>query len=88
MCLAIPGLVVSVDQNQGIEHMGTVNFGCVLREVSLACTPDVGVGDYVLVHVGFALEKIDEEEAQEVFKYLKSLGQLEDLESDAMELQE
>jgi len=88
MCLAIPGLVVSVDQNQGIEHMGTVNFGGVLREVSLACTPDVGVGDYVLVHVGFALEKIDEEEAQEVFKYLKSLGQLEDLESDAMELQE
>jgi len=57
-----------------------VNFGGIVKEVCLAYVPDAQVGDYVLVHVGFALQKVDDEEAQLVFKYLREMGELAELE--------
>ena len=80
MCLAIPGKIVSVSGNDPLERMGKIDFGGTLKEASLAYVPDARVGDYVIVHVGFALSKVDEAEAQKVFDYLKRMGELGELE--------
>lgn len=80
MCLAIPGKVESIRGDDPLTRMGRVNFGGVIKEASLAYLPGVQVGDYVIVHVGFALSKVDEDEAQKVFEYLKQMGELADLE--------
>jgi hydrogenase expression/formation protein HypC len=61
---------------------GKVDFGGVLREVSLAYVPEVQVGDYVIVHVGFALSRVDEAEAQQVFEYLREMEELSDLQEN------
>ena len=79
MCLAIPGKVESISGDDPITRMGRINFGGVVKEASLAYVPEVQVGDYVIVHVGFALSKVDEEEAQKVFGYLKQIGELDEL---------
>jgi len=79
MCLAIPGKVESINGDDPITRMGRVNFGGVIKEVSLAYVPEVRVGDYVIVHVGFALSKVDEAEAQKVFEYLKRMEELAEL---------
>ena len=79
MCLAIPGKVESISGADPITRMGRVNFSGILKEVSLAYVPEVQVGDYVIVHVGFALSKVDEAEAQKVFEYLKQMDELADL---------
>jgi len=60
--------------------MGKINFGGILKEASLAYVPEVKVGDYVIVHVGFALSRVDEEEAHKVFGYLKEMEELAELE--------
>lgn len=73
MCLGVPGKVVSIENNVVGMPMGNVSFGGVTREVCFAYVPDVQVGDYVIVHVGFALNKVDEAEAQEVFELLKQV---------------
>lgn len=80
MCLAIPGRVESVEEKSPIERLAQVRFGGILKSVNLAFVPEAGVGDYVLVHVGVAINKIDEDEAQEVFRYLQEIGDLEELE--------
>ena len=72
MCLAVPGQVTSVC-GEGLERSGKVKFGGVLREVSLAYVPEVTVGDYVVVHVGFALSKVDEAEAQQTLRDLAEI---------------
>lgn len=79
MCLAIPGKVESITGDDPLTRMGKVNFGGILKEASLAYVPEVKVGDYVIVHVGFALSKVDEEEAQKVFEYLKQMDELAEL---------
>lgn len=79
MCLAIPGKVESISGDDPITRMGRINFGGVIKEVSLAYVPEVKIGDYVIVHVGFALSKVDEEEAQQVFEYLKRMDELGEL---------
>ena len=79
MCLAIPGRVESISGDDPITRMGRINFGGVVKEASLAYVPEVKVGDYVIVHVGFALSKVDEEEAHKVFEYLKQMDELADL---------
>jgi len=56
--------------------MGKVDFGGIQKDVNLACVPEANVGDYVIVHVGFALSKVDESEANEVFEYLRQMGEL------------
>jgi hydrogenase expression/formation protein HypC len=80
MCLAIPGKIVSVSGEDPLERMGKIDFGGILKEASLAYVPEAVVGDYVIVHVGFALSKVDEAEAQKVFEYLKRMGELGELE--------
>jgi hydrogenase expression/formation protein HypC len=76
MCLAIPGKVIEVRQEDGLQ-VGKVSFGGMVKQVCLEYTPDAVPGDYVLVHVGFALSRIDEEEAERTYKLLEELGDLE-----------
>jgi hydrogenase expression/formation protein HypC len=74
MCLGIPGKVVEVYEQNGLS-MGKVEFGGILKEVCLVYTPEVQVGDYVLVHVGFAISRIDETEAQETMDLLNEIAE-------------
>ena len=79
MCLGIPGRIVEIDEHAPIP-MGTVDFGGVRREVCLAYVADeVKVGDYAIVHVGFALSRVDEEEARRTFEALKEMSELDEL---------
>ena len=79
MCLGIPGRVVELRQEQGGLPMGRVDFGGVLKEVCLAYVPEAAVGDYVVVHVGFAISRVDPKEAARVFDYLAQMDELRDL---------
>ena len=80
MCLAIPGKIESVSGDDPLTRMGKVNFGGILKDACLAYVPEAQVGDYVIVHVGFALSRLDEEEAQKVFEYLRQMEELGELE--------
>jgi len=84
MCLAIPGKVLEVFEDRGVR-MGRADFGGTVRKVCLEHLPDAGVGDYVLVHVGFALSKVDAEEAERTYRLLEELGQLEELQAPETE---
>jgi len=79
MCLAIPGKIESISGDDPLTRMGKINFGGILKEACLAYVPEAGVGDYVIVHVGFAISRLDEDEAQKVFEYLKQLDGLGEL---------
>jgi hydrogenase expression/formation protein HypC len=79
MCLGIPGRIVEIRDDVGLR-MGTVDFGGVRREVCLAyLDEDTKVGEYAIVHVGFAISKVDEEEARRTFELLREMGELEEL---------
>jgi hydrogenase expression/formation protein HypC len=77
MCLGIPGKIVEV-WGEDVLRMGKIDFGGVVREASLAYVPEARTGDYVIVHVGFALSVLDEEEAKETWRLLKEIGAVED----------
>lgn len=77
MCLSIPGRVISIDENNPDLKMGKVSFSGVTKDICLQWLPDVQVGEYVLAHVGFALSKIDEKDAEETISVLKEMGDLE-----------
>lgn len=83
MCLAIPGRVETLEERSALERQGQVAFGEVRKTINLAFVPEAQVGDYVLVHVGVAISRIDEEEAAEVFRYLEEIGDLEELKEPA-----
>lgn len=87
MCLAIPGQIESIsgDVADPMSRMGKVNFGGVVKEVCLAYVPEAKVGQYVTVHVGFAISMVHEEEAKKVFEYLEEMGELEELEVSSVE---
>ena len=76
MCLAVPGRVLSMSDDDPITRVGRVDFGGIIKEINLAYTPEARIGDYVLVHVGFAITIIDESEAVRVFEHLRALGEL------------
>ncbi|MGC8782067.1 MAG: HypC/HybG/HupF family hydrogenase formation chaperone [Anaerolineae bacterium] len=78
MCLGVPGKVLSVEVNPLGMVMGKVSFGGVAKEVCLAYVPEVQVGDYVIVHAGFALNRLDEAEAMEVFALLQEMGEIDE----------
>ena len=78
MCLGIPGKVIGTFREHDVL-MGKVDFSGITRQVCLEHVPNVQIGQYVLVHVGFALSQIDEAEAQQVFAYLKEMQQLDEL---------
>jgi len=82
MCLAIPGKILDTAERNRVRY-GRVNFGGVVREVCLDFVPEAAAGDYVIVHVGFAISRVDAEEAQRTYELLKSMGVLEaELQSD------
>ena len=84
MCLAIPGKVIETLESDGMK-MAKVSFGGMVKQVCLEYTPEVAPGDYVLVHVGFALSRVDQEEAERTYQLLEELGQLADLDSGSSE---
>lgn len=79
MCLGVPGKVITIEESPIGITMGRVSFSGVVKEVCLAYVPDVDVGEYVVVHVGFAISRIDEEEAKEVFRFLDSMNELDEI---------
>jgi hydrogenase expression/formation protein HypC len=74
MCLGIPGRILDAEEKD--LRMGRVEFGGVVKEVCLAYVPEAAPGDYVIVHAGFAISRIDEEEARQVFEYLRQIEAL------------
>lgn len=82
MCLAVPGKLLSVSGAADVMRTGRVDFGGVVKEINLAFVPEADVGDYVLVHVGFAITVIDEVEAARVFEHLRAIDGLRDIESE------
>lgn len=84
MCLAIPGRVVEFHESHGVK-MAKVDFGGITREACLEYLPEAGVGDFVMVHVGFAISKVDEEEAARTYKYLEQMDELAELSAAALE---
>jgi hydrogenase expression/formation protein HypC len=79
VCLGIPGLVVSIEENPLGMTQGKVSFGGITKDVCLAYIPGVQLGDYVVVHVGFAISRIDQKEAAEVFRLLEEMNETADL---------
>jgi hydrogenase expression/formation protein HypC len=80
MCLAVPGKILSIDNGtEELMRFGKVNFGGIVKDVNLAYVPEAKIGDYVIVHVGFALNTVDEAEAEKVFEYLREIDGLDEL---------
>jgi hydrogenase expression/formation protein HypC len=77
MCLAIPGKLLDIQGTDPLERSGRVSFGGIVKEVSLACAPEARPGDFVLVHVGVAIGVVDAREAEETFRYLRAMGELD-----------
>ena len=84
MCLAIPGKVLDTYDQRGLR-MARVQFGGIVREACLEYVPETQVGDYVLVHVGFAISRVDEAEAERTYQALRDLDQLTELESPVVD---
>jgi len=80
MCLAVPGKITSITGDDPLTRTGKVDFGGILKEISLAYVPEAQVGDYAIVHVGFAISLVDQEEAEKVFEYLREMEELAELE--------
>lgn len=83
MCLAIPGKILTIEGVDPVFKSGRVDFCGIVKQCNLAYVPEAGIGDYVLVHAGFAISLIHEKEAQEVFEYLRQMGELAELEDGA-----
>lgn len=79
MCLAVPGCILATSGDDSLMRIGRVDFGGILKDINLAYTPEAGIGDYVLVHVGFAITVLDEAEAERVFTHLREIGELEEI---------
>jgi hydrogenase expression/formation protein HypC len=79
MCLAVPGKIISINGRDPLERTGRIDFGGIIKEASLACVPESVVGDYVIVHVGFALSRVDEAEAEKIFEYVRQMESLAEL---------
>jgi hydrogenase expression/formation protein HypC len=86
MCLAIPGKLIEIAPDANGVRMGKANFGGIVKQVCLEYTPEVETGDYVLVHVGFALSKVNEEEAARTYQLLDEMKQLGELDTPDLDL--
>ncbi|ACK72064.1 hydrogenase assembly chaperone hypC/hupF [Gloeothece citriformis PCC 7424] len=76
MCLAVPGKIVSITGDDPLTRLGKVSFGGIIKEVNLAYVPEVEIGDYVIVHVGFAISKLDETAAEQTLEYFQEISKL------------
>jgi hydrogenase expression/formation protein HypC len=83
MCLAVPGKILSIEGDDPLLRCGRVDFSGIVKRINLAYVPEAKIGDYVLVHVGFAISMVDEEEARQVFDYLEKLEELTELQERA-----
>jgi len=81
MCLAVPGEILTVSGDDPLQRTARVSFEGVVKEVSLAFLPEAGVGDFVLVHVGVALQTVDEVEARQTLDYLRQIGEMAEVEA-------
>jgi len=81
MCRAVPGKIISIDESNPDIRMAKINFGGVVKDISMMWLPECVVGDYVMAHVGFALSKIDEDDALLTLQLLDDMGELPDLNS-------
>jgi hydrogenase expression/formation protein HypC len=79
MCLAVPGKILSIAGDEPLLRTGRVSFGGIVKEVNLAYVPEAKLGDFVIVHVGFAISILDEAEANRVFDYLRQMDELAEL---------
>ncbi len=79
MCLAIPGKILTTSGGEPLQRTGRVSFGGIVKQVNLAYVPEALEGDYVMVHVGFAISLVDELEARRIFALLDEMDGLEDL---------
>jgi len=77
MCLSVPGKVLEITEKDGFK-MGNIDFSGITKKICLEYVPDIQVGEYALVHVGFAISKIDEKEAAKTLKLLRELEQMQD----------
>jgi hydrogenase expression/formation protein HypC len=84
MCLAVPGKIMSIEEADPTFRSGRVDFAGIVKSVNLSYVPEAVVGNYVVVHVGFALSIVDEKEAAQVFEYLRQMGELEELKEAAV----
>ena len=82
MCLAIPGQIIEFTDTDLLTRRGIVDFEGIRKEVSLAFVPEAEAGDYVLVHVGFGISRVDQEEAERVFEFPREMGELDELETE------
>ena len=83
MCLAVPGKILTIEGTDPVLRAGKVDFAGIQKRVNLSYVPEARIGDYVLVHVGFALSIVDEVEAVKVFEYLREMGDLAELDEEA-----
>ena len=87
MCLAIPGKLLSISgQLDETFRFGKVSFGGIMKQVNLCMVPEAEIGDFVLVHAGVAISRVDEEEAAKTFSYLKEMGEVEEINISANEI--
>ena len=84
MCLAVPGKIINIAGSDPLLRSGRVNFSGIVKEVNLGYVPEAEVGDYVMVHVGFAISTVDQVEAEKVFEYLRQMGELTELEGSSI----
>lgn len=85
MCLAVPGKVLNIEGADPLLISGKVDFGGIIKEISMAYVPEAKTGDYVLVHAGFAISVIDEDQAMEVFRFLQKMDEADQFEVDGSE---
>lgn len=81
MCLAVPGKILNIKGDDPLLSSGKVDFGGIVKQVCLAYVPEAKTGDYVLVHAGFAISVIDDEQAGEVFEFLRKMDETDELEA-------
>ncbi|MFN8062986.1 MAG: HypC/HybG/HupF family hydrogenase formation chaperone [Vicinamibacterales bacterium] len=79
MCLAVPGRILTIEGDDPLLRSGRVDFSGIAKQVNLAYVPEARVGDFVLVHVGFAISMVDEAEAERVLGYLRQMGELDEV---------
>ncbi len=82
MCLAVPGRIISIEGSDPILRMGRVNFGGIVKQINLSYVPEARIGDYVIVHVGFSISIVDEDEANRTFEYLRQIDELSEIEGE------
>ncbi len=82
MCLAVPGKILSIEGVDPVLRSGRVDFAGIVKEINLCYVPDARVGDYVIVHVGFAISIVDEDEADRTFEYLRQIDGMSEIEGE------